>query len=106
MVKIRFIHPDKKILPEMSAKVAFLSQPLSVADQSAKVVVPPEALTQRDGRPVVFVIREGKAVQTPIETGPRMGNWVSIRSGLTPGQSVIVSPTDSVRDGLSVSLKK
>ena len=106
MVKIRFIHPDKKILPEMSAKVAFLSQPLSVTDQSAKVVVPPEALTQRDGRPVVFVIREGKAVQTPIETGPRMGNWVSIRSGLTPGQSVIVSPTDSVRDGLSVSLKK
>src|SRR5512132_534286 len=55
MTKVRFDAIDPRILPEMSAKVSFLSQEVTADQQKPLLAVNPDALSQRDGRTVVFV---------------------------------------------------
>ena len=57
MTKIRFDQLDPRILPEMSAKAAFLSKPITEADQQPLLAVNPAAVAQRDGASVVFKLR-------------------------------------------------
>ena len=59
MTKVKFDTIDPRILPEMSAKVAFLSQEVTPEQQKPLLAVNPDALTQRDGRSVLFVVRDG-----------------------------------------------
>ena len=57
MAKVRFEQLDPRILPEMSAKVAFLSQEMPEGERTARIVVQPATVVQRDGKSVVFVIK-------------------------------------------------
>ena len=70
MTKVKFDEIDPRILPEMSAKVSFLSQEITPEQQRPLVAVHADALAQRDGRTVVFVVRDGKAVAGPGHAGP------------------------------------
>src|SRR5439155_7849301 len=54
MTKVRFEAIDPHVLPEMSAKVSFLSQPVTPEQQKPLVAVNPDALAQRDGKTVVL----------------------------------------------------
>ena len=56
-VKVRFNQLDARILPEMSAKVSFLSQPITAADQQPVLAVNPKALMQADGQTVLWRVR-------------------------------------------------
>lgn len=104
MAKIRFEQLDPRILPEMSAKVAFLSQEMPEGERSARTVVQPPAVVQRGGRSVMFVIRDDKAAQVEVETGARIGELLEIRSGVRPGDRVVLRPPDKLHDGARISL--
>lgn len=106
LVKVGFVDRDPRVLPEMSARVAFLSQEVPEAERTARTAVNPAALATRDGRRVAFVIREGKAVQTPVQTGARLGDLVEVTSGLKPGDSVVLRPAEGLRDGAAVSVAR
>lgn len=106
LVKVGFVDRDPRVLPEMSARVAFLSQEVPEAERAARTAVNPAALATRDGRRVAFVIREGKAVQTPVQTGARLGDLVEVTSGLKPGDSVVLRPAEGLRDGAAVSVAR
>ncbi len=58
MTKVRFEQLDPRILPEMSAKVAFLSQRASDEDLKAVLAVPAKAL---DGARVWKLVKDGEA---------------------------------------------
>jgi RND family efflux transporter MFP subunit len=102
MTKIRFREADSRILPEMSAKVAFLTQELSDADRAPRAALNLAALTTRAGRNVVFVVRGDKVVEVPVETGAKMGDLVEIRSGPQPGDKVVLRPGAKLHDGMVV----
>ena len=102
MTKIRFIEADARILPEMSAKVAFLSQEISDAERAPRAALNSAALTTRAGRNVVFVVRGGKVAEVPVETGAKMGELVEIRSGPQPGEKVVLRPSAKLHDGAAV----
>ena len=104
MAKIRFERLDPRILPEMSAKVAFLSREMPEDERSARTVVQPAAVVQRDGRSVVFVIRDDKVAQVAVETGARIGELIEVRAGVQPGDRVVLRPPDKLRDGARVAL--
>lgn len=57
-------------------------------------------------RYAVFVADSGRARQVPVELGARNGSAAWIRSGLTPGQQVIVYPPATVKDGQRVAERK
>ncbi len=103
-VKVRFVDKDVRILPEMSAKVAFLSKETPEAERAPRTVVSPAALVERDGRKVVFVVREGKAVQVALQTGAAYGEALEVEQGLKPGDKVVLKPSEKLRDGAAVSV--
>ena len=102
MTKIRFLEPDARVLPEMSAKVAFLSKKVGDTERSARPALNPAAIANRNGREVVFVVKEGKLAEVPIETGAKIGDLVEIRRGPQPGEKVVLKPLDKLRDGTAV----
>jgi HlyD family secretion protein len=102
MTKIRFRELDPRILPDMSAKVAFLSRPLTAAEHQARPAVDAQAVVTRDGREVVFVVRDGKAVRTPVRTGERLGDLVELVEGPKPGEKVVLRPSEKLGDAAAV----
>jgi RND family efflux transporter MFP subunit len=102
LVKIRFVDHDPRVLPEMSAKVAFLEKEMPASQRAARTVVQPATVVQRDGQSVVFVIKEGKAVETTVETGERIGDMVEVLKGPKAGEKVILRPGDRLDNGDSI----
>jgi RND family efflux transporter MFP subunit len=101
MTKVRFVERDLRILPEMSAKVAFLSKEVPEAERKPRTVVNPEAVVTRDGSSVVFVVAEGRARAVAVQTAERLGEAVAL-SGVKPGDKVVLRPEAKLRDGAAV----
>lgn len=106
LTKIKFVERDQRVLPEMSAKVAFLAQPAAVAviSNDRKIVIPASALVTREGQKVVFVIREGSAVATPVEIAGTIGSQLEVRSGLSEGRQIVRNPPENLQDGMKVKV--
>jgi RND family efflux transporter MFP subunit len=104
LVKVRFAALDPRVLPEMSAKVAFLSRPLAPGETAPRLAVPGSAILRRGEADAVFVMRDGKAVLTPVTLGETLGDMRAVASGLTAGEKVILSPPAKLRDGDAVAL--
>ncbi|MFA7269321.1 MAG: efflux RND transporter periplasmic adaptor subunit [Sterolibacterium sp.] len=107
MTKVRFVdrQPDNAfvILPEMSAKVSFLSQAVPALSRTQRVVVHADAIAQREGRSVVFVIVDGVAHALPVTIGMKIGDLVEV-SGLKSGAKAVLKPSENLRDGSKVSV--
>jgi len=102
MTKISFRALDPRILPDMSAKVAFLSQEVPADQRSARPAVSATAIVEREGRSVVFAVRSDKVSATPIHTGRNLGDLVEVTQGLQPGDKVVLRPSPKLRDGMTV----
>ena len=103
-VKVRFVDKDARVLPEMSAKVAFLSRETAESERAPRTVVQPAALTERAGRKVVYVVSDGKAMETVIVTGATYGEALEVKQGLKPGDKVVLKPSERLHDGAAVSV--
>jgi RND family efflux transporter MFP subunit len=99
MVKVAFDSLDPRILPEMSAKVAFLSRSLKSHEEQPRLVVNPKALVHRNGKLVAFVLKDQKVQATPVEVGPQLGEWLEVKKGLDEGDKVVVQPPNNLHDG-------
>jgi RND family efflux transporter MFP subunit len=104
MVKVSFARLDPRILPEMSVRVAFLSHPVAAGEKKPRTAVSQAAVVTRDGRKLVFRLEGQRAVAVPVETGMEMGDMIEITRGVVPGDKVIVSPLDKVRNGTRVKM--
>ena len=108
MVKIRFKQYDQRVLPEMGAKITFLVAGASADATNVKPVltVPAAAVATRDGRQVVFQIKEDRAVEVPVTTGRKLGNAIEITGGLKEGDKVISKADEQIQAGTKVTLGK
>ena len=77
MTKISFRELDPRILPDMSAKVAFLTEELPAGQRMPSPAVNAAAVVERGGRTVAYVVRDAKAYEVPVQTGRRLGIWSS-----------------------------
>jgi RND family efflux transporter MFP subunit len=104
MTKVRFIDRDERVLPEMSAKVTFLSEEISETQIKAKpkLTVSPGAVVERNQKKVVYVIKDDKAEERPVTTGGMVGGVVEITQGLTSGEQVILNPLEELKSGTKV----
>src|SRR6478609_4814202 len=78
MTKVSFDEIDPRVLPEMSAKVSFLSQEVTPAEQKPLLAVNRDAIVERDGRTVVLVVRDGRASAVPVTPGAKVGDMTAI----------------------------
>jgi HlyD family secretion protein len=64
--------------------------------------VPTGALFRSEGEWAVFVIEQGRARLRPVQIGHRGAGDAEVLDGLGAGDSVILFPSDQVRDGMRV----
>jgi len=103
LVKVKFIDRDARALPDMSAKVAFLSRELSADERKPVTAVRPDAIVSRNGIDVAFVAdKDNKVKQTGVTRGRKLGDLVEVK-GLTAGDKVVLKPDDRLRDGTVVA---
>jgi len=101
LVKVAFMERDPRVLPDMSAKVAFFKQKPTEADRKVVTSVRKEAVVEREGKSVVFVF-DGKIVKiTPVSKGRDLSDAFEI-SGLKTGDRVVLKPGAELRDGAAV----
>jgi RND family efflux transporter MFP subunit len=106
LTKVKFLEKDGRILPEMSAKVAFLSQPLDPAERQARVIIPKGALITREGRTYAFLVTGSRVKLVPVTLGATMNDLVEIAGGLKEGDRVVLNPPAALRDGSRVKVKE
>lgn len=106
LVKVRFLERDPRILPEMSAKVGFLSRPIQEAEKKPRTMVNGSALAGPDKDRFVFVVKGERAVRTPVRTGGRFGDMVEVPSGLKPGDTVVMNPPEGLRQGSKITVSQ
>ena len=104
MTKVRFEAIDPRVLPEMSAKVSFLSQEVTPEQQKPLTAVSSDAFAQRDGRTVVFAIRDGKAAAVPVTPGAKVGDLTAITGDLKPGDKAVLRPDEKLAAGALVKV--
>src|SRR5512139_1295474 len=85
MVKVRFVDKDSRILPEMSAKVAFLARLAKPDEQKPRTALHRTSLADRKDKKVVFVVKEDRVVETPVSLGSTMGDMVEVLGGVKVG---------------------
>ncbi len=105
LVKVEFVEKDKRVLPDMSAKVAFLSRDLKPEERKPVTAVQPAALAKREGKDVVFVIDKDAARLAPVTVAAKIGDLVQV-AGVNPGDKVVLTPPEKLKDGAAVSIIK
>jgi hypothetical protein len=64
--------------------------------------VPSEAIVQRGERLQVATVRDGKLHFVDVEPGANDGRSIQIRSGVSPGEVVALSPPSDLGEGAPV----
>jgi RND family efflux transporter MFP subunit len=107
LVKVAFESYDSRVLPEMSAKVLFLTKPTDAASMNAKPIltVPSSAVVAWNGQQVAYAVKDDKALRIPVTTGKNFGSLVEITSGLSAGQKIIEKVDENIADGTKVRVK-
>ena len=67
--------------------------------------LPAEAVLQEDDQSIVFVVKNGQAVQKTVETGLQAGDQIEITGGLTGKDNVILQPDNTLSDGMDVTVE-
>ncbi|MGC7879782.1 efflux RND transporter periplasmic adaptor subunit, partial [Desulforudis sp. 1190] len=97
-LKIELKNEKQLIKPGMFAEVDL------GAEADEKVLVPRDAVLSREGKTIVFVVENGKAMMREVRTGASDGRRIAVESGLNPGDRVIVTGQDILVDGAPVTI--
>jgi len=104
LTKVVFDERDESVLPEMSAKVMFLSDAGGgeIPSGPPRITVPASAVVERDGQKLVYVIRDQVATETQVQPGENIGSLVAITRGISVGDVVVVHPPAGLRSGTRI----
>ena len=104
MTKIKFVQSDERVLPEMSAKVSFLSQDVTAEQQKPLLAVNPAAVARRDGRAVLFVVRDDRAFAVPVTEGATLPDLVAVSGEVKAGDRTVLRPPETLQAGALVKV--
>jgi HlyD family secretion protein len=105
-VKVQIQNPDEYLRPEMNATVKFLADEnkKNASAQAAGVLVPAAAVRDRDGKKVVFLAFNGKAMMREVQILSTRASGLLV-SGLNGGEAVITSAPQDLKDGAKIKIK-
>lgn len=104
MVKIRFVDTDARILPEMSAKVGFLSRPITAQEEKSRTAVNRAAVVKKNGRESLYVVQGNKVVESAVRLGPAIGDMLEVLEGVQAGDRIVLNPSPALRDGSRIKV--
>jgi RND family efflux transporter MFP subunit len=104
VAKVKFKDTLEGILPDMAARVSFLSEEIKeeTLKEKPKKIVAADALAERDGRKVLFTIEEGKVRVVPVQVGASLGSSVELLDGPAPGTRIVNKPSAELVEGQGI----
>ncbi len=107
--KVSILNKDKFLKPEMSCNVTFLEPAKKDAKPDTQpqriVTISKDAITTRDGKPVVFEVDDRKVHMVPVVTGNDLNGQVIVKNGLAGGETLVSNPPQRLKDGDAVRVK-
>jgi HlyD family secretion protein len=104
-VEVKILQPDLAIVrPEMSAKVTFMTAVVD-STQRQTTVIPKNSVVKSGRTTFVWTVVDGKAQKLPILVGRELETSLEVKSGLAGGETIIVSPSENLREGEPVTAK-
>jgi HlyD family secretion protein len=104
-VKVQILNPDAYLRPDMNATVKFLADEDKHANsQPQGVFVPSSTIHDRDGKKIVFLAFNGKALAREVKVTSQRSGGVLVQ-GLNGGEDVITSSTQELKDGDKIKIK-
>ncbi len=91
--------PGPGLVPGMQAEVTVILQ----AEEDA-LTLPIQAVHERSGESGVFVAENGVARWRPVVVGESADRGIRVKSGVRPGEQVVVTPDPRLRDGRALWL--
>ena len=111
-VRVSILNADSHVKPEMTASVTFQELSARKADASASqapaapiVLVPKRAVSGQGGQAAVWVVSGALASRRAIALGADRIDQVEVRSGLAPGETVILNAPAGLTDRARVRIK-
>jgi membrane fusion protein (multidrug efflux system) len=98
-VRIRLMETGGVLRPGLFARVAIVYERRPDALQ-----IPRTALLEGDGPPKVFVVKDSKASERPVQLGLSNGAYVEVIAGLKDGEQVVVVGQTAVKPGATVRI--
>jgi HlyD family secretion protein len=104
-VKVQILNPDEYLRPDMNATVKFLANQVKAGTtQPSGVLVPTAAVRDQDGKKVVFIAFNEKAVRREVQVLSQRSGSLLVQ-GLVGGESVIVSGPQDLKEGDKIKVK-
>jgi HlyD family secretion protein len=94
---------DKRILPDMSTKVAFRSTGGEAKTTERSIRVPKAAVREREGRDVVWLVRDEIVERRAVTVGATDAEDAIIAAGLNGGEKVVIEGTENLADGRKIT---
>lgn len=99
--EVHVANREHLLLPGMYAQVGFPE-----ARQQPMVLISGDTLVVRSDGPQVAMVEEGGAVRyRKVTLGRDFGSETEVTSGLSGGESLVINPSDDVRDGVMVKTR-
>ncbi|MFZ3070796.1 MAG: efflux RND transporter periplasmic adaptor subunit [Anaerolineaceae bacterium] len=97
MVTIEIENGSETLKPGMTAGVTII-----VEEKPNVLVAPGEAITSKDGKDVLYVLRDGLPVAVEVKIGAYSNQQVEILEGdIEEGEMIVLNPPTSILDALS-----
>jgi len=104
-VKVQILNPDAHLRPDMNATVKFLADEAQHASaQPQGIFVPTTAIHDRDGKKVVFLAFDGKAMMREVKILSQRSGGMLVQ-GLNGGEDVVTSAPQELKDGETIKIK-
>jgi HlyD family secretion protein len=105
-IKVQILNPDEYLRPEMNATAKFLANETKkeVSSKPSGALVPANAIRDRDGKKIVFLALNGKALVREVQVTSTRANGVIVQ-GLNGGEDVITTIPAGLKDGDKIKIK-
>ncbi len=105
-IKVQILNPDEYLRPEMNATVKFLADEVKkdAASRPSGVLVPASAVRDHDGKKVVYLAFNNKALMREVQITSTRSSGVVV-TGLNGGEDVITAGPQNLKDGDKIKIK-
>lgn len=98
-VEVEIDNKNGKLLPGALGRIKILTT--SVENQ---ILIPKYSILERGEQKIVFLIKDGKAVETPVKHGLEYEQYVQILDGLNEGDQVVISGQYQLENRIKVNM--
>ncbi|MBI3492830.1 MAG: efflux RND transporter periplasmic adaptor subunit [Acidobacteria bacterium] len=112
-VRVSILNPDAHVKPEMTASVTF-QEPRAPGEKPAAasalapppvVLAPKRTVIEQNGQQIVWVVSGGSVKRRVVTLGPERLDQVEVKSGVAPGETLILNPPGGLTDRAVVRVK-